>query len=162
MPQAADHAQKLDPFGGRGLPPSVLQGDVALAQNNTRLGSSILESAIPRGRDSGHPVVFMAAESLARLNEDQGNLPASIRVLKDMSDARVSVWRPSGAMAASFWMRIQAQLARVYRKAGMTQEARAVEDQLRTLLEFADADHPIVLALKQTAQAPSTSAGLGR
>jgi serine/threonine-protein kinase len=154
--EAAAHTQKLDPFGGRGLPPNVIQGDVALAQNDTA-GISILESAIPAGRDSGHAVFFLAAESLASLYERQGNLADSIRVLEQMSGERVSLCRPTGWTNGSFWLRTQAQLARVYRKAGKIQQAHAVETQLRTLLLFADDDHPILVALNKGVQIPGAS-----
>jgi len=42
-------------------------------------------------------------------------------------------------------------LARLYRKAGRAEEARAIDDELRGLLAVADADHPVLVALKMPA-----------
>ncbi len=71
-----------------------------------------------------------------------------------------------------FWgafggFRVQARLAREYRKLGRIDEAVAIEDEVLHMLKYADADHPIVRQIKEarsgslvetSAQAPTPAA----
>ena len=50
---------------------------------------------------------------------------------------------------ASLWMRTELQLADLYREMGRVPEAETVEDELRKMLIYADADHPIVRELQK-------------
>jgi hypothetical protein len=54
-----------------------------------------------------------------------------------------------GLMSGAWWLRTELQRADLYRKMGRVPEAEKVEDELRKMLIYADADHPIVLALKK-------------
>jgi len=47
----------------------------------------------------------------------------------------------------AFWMRLKLHLADDYRMAGQEGKARAIEDELRRLLVYADEDHPFVRRL---------------
>ena len=56
--------------------------------------------------------------------------------------------------------RVQARLARDYRKVGRVVEAVAIEDDVLRMLKYADADHPIVLRIREArAEAGSPTDG---
>ena len=50
---------------------------------------------------------------------------------------------------ATLWMRDQMDLARLYRRLGRLQDAEKVEDELRTLLAYADPDYPMLVELNR-------------
>ena len=54
-----------------------------------------------------------------------------------------------GRFNATVWMKNQVQLAGEYRMVGRTPDAERIEQHLRQLLVFADADHPMVVRLRQ-------------
>ena len=53
-------------------------------------------------------------------------------------------------LTGPLWLRLQAQLAQVYREMGQDEDARKIENDLRRRLALADADHPILRQLDRT------------
>lgn len=75
-----------------------------------------------------------------------GRKIAVAQVLERSSDRRRAVIRGT---TGAYWLRNQFELAKSYRGAGRAEDALAVEGELRKLLAFADADHPILLELQR-------------
>jgi tetratricopeptide (TPR) repeat protein len=82
------------------------------------------------------------ARLLADALTARGNLDRAIAVLESVPPRHVRVmgW---GLNGQAEWLQIRDRLAALYRRVGRTDEAAAVEDGLRVLLQFADDDHPI-------------------
>ncbi|MCH8321422.1 MAG: hypothetical protein IH790_10780, partial [Acidobacteria bacterium] len=53
-------------------------------------------------------------------------------------------------LTGPLWLKLQAQLAQLYREMGQDEDARKIEDELRRLLALADSDHPILRQLDRT------------
>jgi hypothetical protein len=67
---------------------------------------------------------------------------------------------PSSAAAdRAWWLRTELQLADLYREMGRVPEAEKVENELRKMLIYADADHPILRELQKRA---TLSTGVSR
>ena len=118
----------------------VVLADVALAEGKP---GAVAELEAELVKNHVHASAFMAAESLASAYEQRNDLGNAIRVLERMSPRRAAMWGPRGLDGTAFWMWSQARLAKLYRKAGRTIDAKKVEDELQILLTYADADHPI-------------------
>ena len=125
-------------------------GELALARGNTARGITLLEEEVAKSQSQRHPTSYLAAESLARAYQKQGNLEAAARVLKRMSEERAKLYPPTGVMYSVYWMRTQLQLAQIYREMGRNQDAQTVEAELRKLLAYADPNHPILVELNRT------------
>jgi DNA-binding winged helix-turn-helix (wHTH) protein/tetratricopeptide (TPR) repeat protein len=127
----------------------VVRGELAIAQGQTRRGVALLE----KGLEAIHPfrigAFYLGSETLAQAYEKQGNLDAALRVLQKAADAKGKDCPGIGLTAGHWWLRNELQLADLYRTMGRILEAEQVENQLRKMLIYADADHPIVLALKK-------------
>ena len=140
----------------RGSPPDagieVLQGELAIARGHTKRGTVLLEKGLEGLRTFPVGAFYLGSETLARAYEKQGDLDAALRVLKRASDAKQKAaysCAATGGMSGEWWLRDELQLADLYRKIGRVPEAEQVENELRKMLIYADADHPIVLALKK-------------
>lgn len=55
-------------------------------------------------------------------------------------------------------MRVQLQVAKLYRKLGREEEAKGVKSELLKLLAYAEPDHPILAELKPTLLPPRDTA----
>jgi tetratricopeptide (TPR) repeat protein len=117
-----------------------LRGEVALANGNLAAGIRDLEEACKLGGDS------LSRESLAAALVKKGDVPRAIQALEREPDRSRTV---IGGSTGAYWLRNRLQLARLYRRAGRVEDARAVEAGLSKLLAFADADHPILVELRK-------------
>jgi len=132
----------------------VVRGELYVARGRTQEGTRLLE----KGLDAMHsfPVgaFFLGSETLARAYEKQGKFDAALRVLRRASNAKEKAYScfvpppPSG----HWWFRDELQLADLYRKMNRVAEAEQVENELRKMLIYADADHPILRELKKREQ----------
>ena len=96
-------------------------------------------------------VFYLGSETLARTYEKQGNLNAALLVLKQASEAKGKAYNCviSEPMNGQWWLRVELQLADLYRTMGRMAEAKQVENELRKMLIYADADHPILRELQK-------------
>lgn len=94
---------------------------------------------------------YLSSETLARTYEKQGNLNAALRVLRQAADAKGKAYACffGGGMTGAYWLRTELQLADLYREMGRVPDAEKVEDELRKMLIYADADHPILRELQK-------------
>jgi tetratricopeptide (TPR) repeat protein len=141
---------------GRKRPEAYLalaRGYLAQAQGKTDKAVQLFE----RARQEWKPPDFWqhieASAALARIREQQGDLKRAIELLEPIRAQRARLYqRGSG----SYWLETQFHLAKLYRKAGRQREAEAIEDELRKLLVYADADHVLARELRQRQQAALT------
>ncbi len=77
-------------------------------------------------------------------------LEAAIRVLEQASSKKALLFAPVGGENPARWLRMRLMLVEIYREMGRDEDARKIEDELRSLLAYADADHPILRQLDRT------------
>jgi len=122
----------------------MLRGVLKLSQGDTADGIAMLESTLPLV-----PYMYRdrAFEILAEAYTRQGKLGAAIQLLEEASEKL-----PFGSLldSPSLWLRFRWQLAGLYRQTGRAEDAQEIEDELRTLLAYADTDHPILRKLDRT------------
>jgi hypothetical protein len=97
---------------------------------------------------------FIVKAALARAYEEAGDDAGALRNLKAADIPRESLFFSVGSSAVAFWHRIRYEEARLLRKVGRPREAEPIEAGLRRDLRLADADHPIVVRLKQSDRKP--------
>ena len=121
----------------------MARGVLKLSRGDTAEGIAILESTLPLLRNH----YLTASEILAEAYRLQGDLVKTIQLLEQAS-TNMSGFLP--ILHSPLWLRIQAQLAQLYREMGRDAEARKIEEKLRNLLAYADPDHPILRQLDRT------------
>ncbi len=109
----------------------------------------MLEHALPRVRRQPADLVLMGSEILAETWRQQAELSKAARVLESASEEGSSLI-DNFVLPGPLWLRIQAQLAQLYREMGRDEDAGKIEAELRALLAYADADHPILRQLEST------------
>jgi tetratricopeptide (TPR) repeat protein len=123
------------------------RGEVALARGDLSTGIRELEEACRLAGDRYYaPNYSLGREMLAAALAKQGNLPRAIQILERNPESYCAVI--SGTTGA-FWMMDRWELAKLYRRAGREEDARAVEAELAKRLALADSDHPILLELQR-------------
>lgn len=122
----------------------IARGRVDLASGREARGIRRLQETVGELRSSGDHVFFAGADALAMALKQRGDLPAALEALEMTSPQRTVA---AFAGRGMFWIICQFNLAKLYREAGREADAQAIEDELRGLLEHADPDHPILLAL---------------
>ena len=90
----------------------------------------------------------MGSEILAKAWREQGNSGKAVQVLKAALEQKSRLLVEPSLLTGPIWLRLQAQLAQLYRDEGRYEDARKIEDKLRRLLALADPDHPILRQLE--------------
>ena len=144
-----DRIIRKNQYDSRGS--EIVRGERAIAHGQTREGIALLEKGIEAMRNFPKGAFYLGSETLARAYEQQGNRDAALRVLLQASNAKGKAFNclDGGPMGGAWWLRTELQLADLYREMGRIPDAEKVEGELRKMLVYADADHPIVLALKK-------------
>jgi len=126
-----------------------IEGQIAAAEG--RLDDAA--AAFERARNARRPPASDAlrlASILAEARETHGDVQGAILDLEGATSGRrpwvESVLDVRGGV--TYWIHARDVLARLYRKAGRIEEARAIDAELLGLLAVADADHPVLVALK--------------
>ncbi len=154
----------LDPVEVAALPQAnqqLLEGELALRRQDWRAAIDLLRPAVEWSRLLAHrPTFARESESLATALHETGDDREALRVL-EKAVQEVVTYHGGGRIYEAFdRSRVQARLAREYRKVGRIDEAVAIEDEVLHMLKYADADHPIVLQIKETrAEAGSLTDG---
>ncbi|MGH9863436.1 MAG: protein kinase domain-containing protein [Candidatus Acidiferrales bacterium] len=147
--RASDLARAERVVAGLGPSSRVQVGRAELALARARPGEAIrlFKEALPPLRGYGwHMEYFLAIESLARAWEQRGQIHKAVQVLEEAAQQRGQVLN---GVSGPFWLRVQWQLAQLYRKTQREDEAQQVEAGLQNLLAYADPDHPILVELKR-------------
>lgn len=144
--------RKEVPQGGNPPPVSIMQGELALARGKATEGIELLEEGRDGMRMMPTGAYFLGSEALAQAYENRGDLEAALRVLQEAQAAKGRAFScTTGPMLGALWLRTELELADLYRKMGRASDAEKVEDELRKMLAYADADHPVLLALQRRA-----------
>ncbi len=153
----------------------IQRGVLALSFGNQSEGMKMLEEALSSFRSADkteqlleaahdhrkqqmlvmHPqkdsaaAFFMGSEILAEAWRAQGNLGKAVQVLEGASEKKLLLLADqSSPLTGALWVRVQGQLAQLYREMGRDEDARKIEAELRALLAYADADYPILRQLE--------------
>ena len=122
-------------------------GVLALSRGNITEGMAMIENTLPLvNRPGAAATYFLGCEILAKAWRQQGDLGKAVQLLEEASE-RKSLLRAQTGLAIPLWMGLRLQLAQFYREMDRSAEARKIEDELRTLLAYADPDHPILRQL---------------
>ncbi|MDX1500844.1 MAG: serine/threonine-protein kinase [Thermoanaerobaculia bacterium] len=130
-------------------------GELALAAGNAADAIPLLVEGVEalRGNRLAHSF-FWAAGALAEAWRQQGNVERALEVLLDAARQKGRAF--SGK---SGWTEVRLQLAELYRHLGRDADARAVEEELRGLLRYADADYRLLRRLEHLSPRPGLEAG---
>ena len=124
----------------------MARGVLTLSKGNTTEGMRLIEEMLGQARGLN----FLGSLILAEAWREQDQLESAMRVLEQASSKKVLLFAPVGGENSARWLRIRLMLAEIYREMGRDEDARKVEAELRTLLAYADADHPILRQLGHT------------
>jgi tetratricopeptide (TPR) repeat protein len=125
----------------------IARGEMALAHGRIDEAIRELEEGLKTPVSTGYiESDYLGRESLATAFLEKADIPRAIEVLERRADRRDAV--VSGSTGA-YWLRNRLQLAKLYRRAGRSKDAQAVEAELSRLLMLADTDHPILLELQR-------------
>jgi tetratricopeptide (TPR) repeat protein len=126
-----------------------VRGEIALAENDLGTAIKELEEAQTQLIEWGprRPGFYLGSESLASALKRRGQVQRAIQTLERSSEKRFEAVINNNAGA--YWLRNRFELARLYREVGREKDALAIESELSRHLAFADADHPILIALKK-------------
>ncbi|HEY3122478.1 MAG TPA: hypothetical protein VGK70_00275 [Thermoanaerobaculia bacterium] len=127
----------------------TVPGEIALARGDLTTAIYELEEATKLAPEWNRdkPGFFLGSESLAAALRKKGDMDRAIQVLKRASERKFQavINNNSGA----YWLRSLSELANLYRGVGRVEDATAVEGDLLKYLSVADADHPILVALRK-------------
>jgi tetratricopeptide (TPR) repeat protein len=120
-------------------------GALELARGRPAAAVALIRQQMPAAIRRVEPLIRQpAAMTVAGALEAIGNVSEAIDTLEEVVGDRVDAITGN---SVNLWVRASAHLARLYRKSGQEDEARAIEARLLKLLAAADADHPLVAEL---------------
>jgi hypothetical protein len=112
-----------------------------------------VDTLVMEARKDSAAAYFMGSEILAEAWREEEELGKAVQVLKVASEQKVLLLADqSSPLTGALWVRVQGQLAQLYREMGRDAEARKIEEKLRALLAYADRDHPIVRQLDRSGE----------
>lgn len=112
------------------------------------LGDALLSISLTDSNSAAD--YFMGSEILAEAWREQGDSTNAVAVLRAALEKESFLLLDQSVLTGPLWLRLQAQLAQLYRDMGQHEDARKIEDELRRLLALADPDHPILRELGRT------------
>ena len=131
----------------------ILRGVLALNRGNRIEGLRMLGDALSSISltDSGSAAsYFMGSEILAEAWREQGDSTNAAAVLRAALEKESFLLIDQSVFTGPLWLKLQAQLSKLYREMGRDEDARKIEDELRRSLALADPDHPILRQLDHT------------
>lgn len=122
------------------------RGDVLLIDNQPAQAIPLLKKGVAALKASTRLDYYIGCESLATALKRVNRVSEGLEALEECRHERP---RYSSILfiTPAFWMHLQLRLADDYREAGRVAEAQKIEEVLRKLLAYADADHPILVRL---------------
>lgn len=111
----------------------LLGGEIAAAEGQIDRAKRALEKALEDMTPQNNANLFLAAESLARIHREQGDLAAAIRVLEGVGDSRRLVNPNSGP----HWLRTRLQLIDLYDRLDREIEKLQLKTELERFLSGA-------------------------
>ena len=134
---------------GTTFPQQLIQGEEALGRGDWDRAAELLEAAIdgmgrntePSTEPSFFPEYYQASELLATAWQRIGDETQALQVLETATHVQAQYPRLWGVVPR---FRVQARLARDYRRLGRVEEAVEIEDEVLHMLRYADASHQVV------------------
>jgi len=126
-----------------------IAGQIAAAEGRLDDAAAAFERARSARRPPASDALRLAS-ILAEAREAHGDVQGAILELEGATTGRRQ-WVESvldRGRGVAYWIHARDVLARLYRKDVRLGEARAIDAELRGLLAVADADHPVLIALK--------------
>jgi predicted Zn-dependent protease len=114
-------------------------GELDLASGRTQQGIQQLQNAVKLYRLANDPHRYMAGIALARALDRRGDTSGAIEILQPMVE-------PSSGEQDH--LKLDSQLARLYRKMGRAEEAERLEARVENQLAYADADEELLTELQ--------------
>ncbi|HVT43949.1 MAG TPA: hypothetical protein VMT00_06115 [Thermoanaerobaculia bacterium] len=154
LPAEAEKALRHPEIGRRAYAPflpglwdTLARGELAMARRERAEAVALLKEAVPSLHSWPTGYFFLAAETLSRALEEEGDQAGSIAVLEDVEPLGVAsvFWGP----APLFWMKNELRRAELYRGAGREEQARKVEGNLARLMVHADGDFFVLRELRR-------------
>ncbi|MCZ6484519.1 MAG: tetratricopeptide repeat protein [Acidobacteria bacterium] len=127
----------------------LARGVLELRKGNTRESIQFIENTLKEGSNP-----YLSSLFLSEAWSQEGELQKAVQVLKEASEKKYLVLVPS-TNSPIRWLRVRSALAKLYRETGHNEEARAIEEELRKHLAYADPDHPILRQLDRTKELAS-------
>jgi len=126
-------------------------GELALRRGETSDAIERLERGLELTSADSLIDFYLGSESLATAWQQLGNETQALRVLEDAAHVKAR-YLPYGLVGAGAFgrFRVQAGLAREYRRLEHIDEAEALEADVLRMLAYADADHPIVRQIRES------------
>ncbi len=127
---------------------TLARGQVALMQGRTAEARRLLRQSIDLREDRFGTPALSALVGIARALRLTGDVPQAIHTLEEATRNRYPscLWPTANA---HLWVQLRAALGQLYRQVDRQADALAVETHLRTLLEIADDEHPLVARSKR-------------
>lgn len=126
------------------------QAQVEVAAEN-HAARPTLEEGVRRLRALTGVRAYLYSETLAASLAATGDVAAAVKVLQDTCALRERLYARA-AHNGYYVLRLQAQLAALYRQSGRLDEARTIEQEVRDALVTADADHALKRQLQNGRQ----------
>ena len=128
----------------------LVAGELAFRRRDWGKAIASLEPALESGvGNNKRSWFYRASESRATAYLEVGDETQVLHVLERAAQDKPLYHGRDGIGTANDWLRVQARLAREYRRLGRIVEAVAIEDDVLHMLKYADADHPIVLQIRE-------------
>jgi len=124
----------------------MARGVLSLSKGNRTEGMRLIEDALGQDRSR----YFLGSLILAEAWREQDQFELAVRVLEQASGKKALLFAPFASENPARWLRMRLMLAKLYREMGRGEDAQEIKAELRSLLAYADADHPILLQLEST------------
>ncbi len=145
--------------GNRAKEIDIARGALALSRGDITEGMAMIENTLPLvDRPGAAGTYFLGCGILAKAWRQQGDLGKAAQLLEEASEKK-SFFFAQTLLNVPLWMELRLQLAQLYREMDRDADARKIEDELRTLLAYADRDHPILRQLDRTKELASLESG---
>ena len=131
----------------------ILRGMLTVSQDNSIEELKILGDALSSISSSEYgsaATYFMGSEILAEAWRKQGDAINAAEVLRTALEKEAFLPLDQSVLTGPLWLKLRAQLSKLYREMGRYEDAREIEEELRRRLALADPGHPILRQLDRT------------
>jgi tetratricopeptide (TPR) repeat protein len=137
---------------------TLLRGQLALMKGRAAEARALLGRSIDLREDRFDARALSASQGVATAWKNSGDWHQAILVLEDASQNRFRscLWP---AASTHLWLSMRGELALLYRQVGRESEALVIEEHLRSVLNAADDDHPLLARLNTAAAAVPAAPG---
>lgn len=125
----------------------VTRGLIALRRGDRDGATAYLRHGIELLRFTGQPEYFFAAEALARIWSERGEVDRAAEWLGDASEQRARTYG-AAQWTAGAWIGVNADLLKICRRRGRREQAQRLSSLLQQTLRDADEQHFVIKTLR--------------